>query len=98
MQNAAEIYQNAVRQMPSFERLRLATLILEDLTEERAAPHKTKKLSVLELLENHNAEPIFQTVAEVDEHLESGAWVLGTLNKIAAQFVQFNNGIKVATR
>lgn len=35
MQNAAEIYGKQVRQMPSAERLRLATLILEDLTAEQ---------------------------------------------------------------
>ncbi len=35
MQNAVEIYGKQVRQMPSSERLRLATLILEDLTAEQ---------------------------------------------------------------
>lgn len=71
MQNATEIYRNSIKQMPSFERLRLATLILEDLTEEQTAPRETQKLSALELLENTNGERVFQTAAEVDEHLKA---------------------------
>jgi hypothetical protein len=35
MQNATEIYGKQVRQLPSAERLRLAALILEDLTAEQ---------------------------------------------------------------
>ena len=35
MQNAAEIYGKQVRRLPSAERLRLAAMILEDLTAEQ---------------------------------------------------------------
>lgn len=71
MQNAIDIYQESIKQMPSFERLRLATLILEDLTEEQAESGEAKKLSAIELLENQNDKRIFQTADEVDEHLKA---------------------------
>ena len=45
MHNAAEIYGNQVRQMPSVERLRLATLILEELTIEQRKATKSRNNS-----------------------------------------------------
>ena len=71
MPNSTEIYQNSIKQMPSFERLRLATLILEDLTAEQVASRANYKLSAFELLENLNGERIFQTPDEVDQHLKT---------------------------
>ncbi len=58
MQNAIEIYGKQVRQMPPVERLRLATLILEDLTaEQTASVEKPKQFSALQILEQHTAAP-----------------------------------------
>lgn len=55
MQDAVEIYGKQVRQMPPSERLRLATLILEDLTVEQTETGETaKRFSALELIEQQN--------------------------------------------
>lgn len=71
MQSASEIYSQSVRQMPTSERLRLATLILEDLTAEQFAAQKQQNLSALELIENSQSNRIFQNADEVDEYLKA---------------------------
>jgi hypothetical protein len=71
MHDAAEIYGNQVRQMPSVERLRLATLILEELTIEQTEGHeKPKQFSALQILEQPNGG-IFKTSEDVDEYLKA---------------------------
>ena len=68
MQNAQNIYQETVVRLPNNEKLRLATLILQDLTEGQNADKKT---STLELLENLPPEKIFDSAKAVDEHLKT---------------------------
>lgn len=72
MQNATEIYGKQVRQMPPVERLRLATLILEDLTAEQTKmSEKPKQFSALQILEQQTGGRIFKTSKEADEYLET---------------------------
>ncbi len=76
MQNASEIYAQSVKQLSSAERLRLATLILEDLTEEQTVNSKNSEISAFELLESLPEERLFQTPDEVDRYLreERESW------------------------
>ncbi len=67
MQNAQSIYQETVIRLPSNEKLRLATLILQDLTDENGASEKT---SALELLVNLREERVFDSAEAVDRHLK----------------------------
>lgn len=72
MQNATEIYGKQVRQMPPVERLRLATLILEDLTAEQTANvENPKQFSALQILEQQNGGRIFKTSEDADEYLKA---------------------------
>lgn len=68
MQNAQNIYQEAVVRLPSGEKLRLATLILQDLSNESDAGKQT---SALELLENLPEQRIFDSAEAVDQHLNT---------------------------
>ncbi len=68
MQNAQNIYQETVIRLPNNEKLRLATLILQDLSDENGSIEKT---SALELLDNLQGERVFNSVADVDEHLKT---------------------------
>ncbi len=71
MQNAIEIYGKQVRQMPPVERLRLATLILEDLTAEQTKNGETpKQFSALQILEQQTGG-IFKTSEDADEYLKA---------------------------
>jgi len=76
MQKAIEIYRQSVKQLPSAERLRLAALILEDLTEEQSSDFKNGEVSALEMLESLPEKRLFQTTNEVDEYLreERESW------------------------
>lgn len=76
MLNASEIYLQAVRHLPPVERLRLATLILEDLTEEQSINLKNGDASAWQLLESLPGKRLFQTTDEVDEYLrkERESW------------------------
>lgn len=68
MQNAQTIYQQNISRLPNSEKLRLATLILQSLTEE----NKTgKEISALDLLENLPTERAFNSSREVDEFLKT---------------------------
>lgn len=68
MQNAQKIYQETVVGLPNAEKLRLATLILQDLSDKNGS---VKKTSALELLDNLQGERVFDSVAEVDRHLKT---------------------------
>lgn len=68
MQNAQNIYQQTIVRLPSSEKLRLATLILQDLSEENGAAEQT---SALEFLDNLPSERVFDSAEEVDRHLET---------------------------
>ena len=76
MQNASEIYTQSVKPLPSVERLRLATLILEDLAEEQTGNLKNGNVSALGLLESLPNKRLFQSSGEVDEYLreERDSW------------------------
>ena len=66
MQNAQNIYQETVVRLPNSEKLRLATLILQDLSEENGA----EKTCALELLDNLPQERLFDSAGAVDRHLK----------------------------
>jgi len=68
MQNAQSIYQQTIVRLPSSERLRLATLILQDLSEENGTISQT---SALELLDNLPEVRVFNSAEEVDRHLKT---------------------------
>jgi len=68
MQNAQNIYYQAIAGLPSDEKLRLAAMILQDLTDENGMSEQT---SALEFLENLPQEKIFNSAEEVDRHLKT---------------------------
>ena len=68
MQNAQDIYQENVSRLPNAEKLRLATLILQDLNEESETAHQT---SALELLDNLPEARVFDSAEAVDRHLQT---------------------------
>ena len=68
MQNAQNIYQQTILRLPSSEKLRLATLILQDLSEENGTAEQT---SALELLNNLPGEKVFDSAEAVDRHLKT---------------------------
>lgn len=68
MQDAQTIYQQNISHLPDSEKLRLATLILQDLTEENGT---RKEISALDLLENLPKERVFNSSREVDEYLKT---------------------------
>lgn len=73
MPDVREIYQETISRLPSEERLRLASLILNDL----AATHPTEeKLSITELIKSFSAGRGFKTSAAADEYLrqERDSW------------------------
>jgi len=69
MTNAQELYASTVRHLPPAERLRLAALILDDLTQ--AAQGQAEPLrNALDLLEQTPGGRLFSTPAEADEYLQ----------------------------
>lgn len=68
MQNAQSIYQQTIVRLPSSEKLRLATLILQDLSEENGTINRT---SALVLLDNLPEVRVFNSGEEVDRHLKT---------------------------
>jgi hypothetical protein len=66
MQNVETIYQQTVLPLPSSEKLRLATIILQSLSQP-----ETKSQSAFDLLQNIQNERVFATTQEVDNHLKS---------------------------
>ncbi len=68
MQNAQSIYQQDIIRLPNSEKLRLASLILQNLADENGTKKQT---SALDLLENLPAARSFNSAFEVDEYLKS---------------------------
>lgn len=75
MNIATQIYEQIIRQLPADEHLRLATLILEDLSQDTQSGQLSKnvsrklKLSARQIHENRREETgIFKTSAETDEY------------------------------
>lgn len=75
MQNAQEIYQ-AASQLPSEERLRLAAMILQDLTQSEEEKPEKKKMSAFDWLKQTHRRRLFKTSDEVDKYLreERDSW------------------------
>lgn len=68
MQNAQNIYRQTIVRLPSREKLRLATLILQELSEEN---NPVKQTSALEFLVNLPTERVFNSAEDVDRHLKT---------------------------
>ena len=68
MQNAQTIYRENISRLPDSEKLRLATLILQDLSGENGA---RKETSALDLLEGLPSARGFNSSREVDEYLKT---------------------------
>ena len=75
MQDAKEIYKEAVSRLPPSERLRLAALILSGLTQEHETPVADSRIAI-ELLEEMPGQRLFKTSEEADEYLgvERDSW------------------------
>lgn len=65
MQNAQTIYQQTILPLPKSEKILLATIILQNLSDETE-----EKTSALEFLENLQVEGVFKTSDKVDEYLK----------------------------
>ena len=66
MENAQTIYQQTIVSLSDSEQLRLASIILRNLTES-----ESKTQSAYDLLENLPSDQVFSTSQEVDEHLKA---------------------------
>jgi hypothetical protein len=66
MQDAQEIYQQSVVPLPNSEKLRLAAIILQDLS-----ISERQFQSSLDLLQNLPDDRIFSSARDVDEHLKA---------------------------
>ncbi len=66
MENAQTIYQQAILPLPNSEKLRLATIILQNLSNS-----ERKSQSALDLLQTLQSEKVFSSAQEVDEHLKA---------------------------
>jgi hypothetical protein len=66
MQNAETIYQQTILPLPNVEKLRLATIILQDLSNSEKS-----KQSALDLLQNIESSRVFNSPEDVDEHLKA---------------------------
>ncbi len=65
MQNAQTIYQQTVLPLPNDEKLRLATIILQNLSAETE-----KSASAFDFLENLSTEKVFRDAEAVEHHLK----------------------------
>ena len=65
MQNAETIYQQIVSKLQDSEKLRLATIILENLSSSEA-----KSQSAFDLLQTIQGKRVFSSSRNVDEHLK----------------------------
>ncbi len=68
MQNAQTIYQQNISPLPDDEKLRLATIILQNLS---GNGNGDKPQTALDLLQNIQNEKVFASAQEVDKHLKS---------------------------
>lgn len=66
MQNAQTIYQQTVLPLPNTEKLRLATIILQNLSK-----NESNSKSAFDLLQNMPNERVFSSAQEVAEHLKA---------------------------
>lgn len=66
MQNVDSIYQQTILPLPKSEKLRLATIILQSLSDDAES-----MTSALDFLENLQVEKVFRTADEVDKHLKA---------------------------
>jgi hypothetical protein len=66
MQSVETIYQQTVLPLPSSEKLRLATIILQRLSQP-----KSKTQSAFDLLQTIENDRVFATIQEVDQHLKA---------------------------
>jgi len=69
MQNAQEIYTTSISQMPPGERLRLAAMILAELT--HAEIETAPRQSVRQMVQEMPAGRLFKTSADADAYLET---------------------------
>jgi hypothetical protein len=65
MQNAQIIYQQTIFPLPDSEKLRLATIILQNLTQETES-----KVSAMDFLSNLPNEKVFENAEAVERHLK----------------------------
>ena len=68
MQNAQELYTISISQMPPDERLRLAAMILAELTHTEI--ESKPRQSVRQMIQEMPAGRLFNSSAEADEYLE----------------------------
>ncbi|MDQ6786163.1 MAG: hypothetical protein M3033_05010 [Acidobacteriota bacterium] len=66
MQNARTIFQQTILPLPDSEKLKLATIILQNLTND-----ERKSQSAFDLLQSIQNERVFSSPQEVDEHLKA---------------------------
>ena len=66
MQNVETIYQQTVFPLPRSDKLRLATIILQSLSQPQ-----NKSQSAFDLLQTIEKTQVFATSEEVDQHLKS---------------------------
>ena len=66
MQDIQTIYQQTILPLPASEKLRLATIILQDLTSSEKSSQ-----SALDLLQTLPEVRVFASSQEVDEHLKT---------------------------
>ena len=66
MQNAQTIYRQTISPLPDDEKLRLATIILQNLSAETE-----KSASAFDFLENLQVERAFQNAEAVERHLKA---------------------------
>lgn len=69
MQNAQEIYTSSVSQLPRDERLRLAAMILTELT--HSETDVKPRQSIRQMIQEMPAGRLFKNSAEADEYLET---------------------------
>ncbi len=74
MSTAQQHYATNIRCLPPTERMELAALILNDLTQEKSAPRPST--FALDLLETLPGGRLFKTAEEADEYLrqERESW------------------------
>ncbi len=66
MQNAQTIFQQTILRLPDSEKLKLATLILQNLTND-----ERESQPALDLLQSIQNERVFSSPQEVEEHLKA---------------------------
>ncbi|MGI8468844.1 MAG: hypothetical protein ACR2N3_10355 [Pyrinomonadaceae bacterium] len=66
MQDVQTIYRQTILPLPASEKLRLATIILQDLSDS-----EKPQVSALDLLQSLPDEKVFSSPDEVNEHLKA---------------------------